>query len=115
MNLKIMNLKKNFFGVITVLLMLGVSSFTGCSSEADNEINVVSRESGSGTRSAFIEITHLKEKDSSGKKKDHTYAGAVIQNSTNGVLMTVSQDENAVGYISLGSFSDIVKVHFLTY
>ncbi len=68
------------------------------------EINVVSREDGSGTRDAFIDITGVK--DDSG---DNTFVEAAIQNSTDGVLSTVSGDKEAIGYISLGSLNDIVK------
>lgn len=71
-------------------------------------IEVVSREDGSGTRGAFVEITGIKE-EKDGKKVDNTYAEAVIQKSTNAVMLTVSGDVNAIGYISLGSLNDSVK------
>lgn len=67
-------------------------------------INVVSREDGSGTRGAFTEITGVLEDDI-----DNTYVEAVIQNGTEGVISTVSQDTNGIGYISLGSLNDNVK------
>ncbi|AZP04592.1 substrate-binding domain-containing protein [Jeotgalibaca ciconiae] len=67
-------------------------------------INVVSREDGSGTRGAFTEITGVLEDD-----VDNTYVEAVIQNGTEGVISTVSQDTNGIGYISLGSLNDNVK------
>lgn len=68
------------------------------------EITVVSREEGSGTRDAFVEITGVMK-----DKVDGTTLEATIQNSTNNVMTTVSQDPNAIGYISLGSLNDTVK------
>lgn len=77
--------------------------------EASNEpITVISREDGSGTRGAFIEITGIEEKDGD-TKVDRTTVDAVVQKSTNAVLMTVNGDKNAIGYISLGSLNDSVK------
>jgi phosphate transport system substrate-binding protein len=75
----------------------------------DMEISVVSREDGSGTRGAFIELTGLEEEDDKGEKVDNTTEEAIVQNSTNGVMQTVSQDPTAIGYISLGSLNDTVK------
>lgn len=77
--------------------------------ETSNEpITVISREDGSGTRGAFIEITGIEEKDGD-TKVDRTTVDAVVQKSTNAVLMTVNGDKNAIGYISLGSLNDSVK------
>ncbi|WP_294794041.1 substrate-binding domain-containing protein [uncultured Fenollaria sp.] len=77
--------------------------------EASNEtITVISREDGSGTRGAFIEIAGIEEKDGD-TKVDKTTVDAVVQKSTNAVLMTVNGDKNAIGYISLGSLNDSVK------
>lgn len=73
------------------------------------EIIVVSREEGSGTRGAFVELTGVEAKNEAGDKVDNTYIEAVIQNSTNGVMMTVANEANAIGYISLGSLNDTVK------
>ena len=67
-------------------------------------ITVITREEGSGTRSAFVELTGVE--DDSG---DRTTQGAATQNSTNGVMTTVANDETAIGYISLGSLDDSVK------
>lgn len=71
-------------------------------------ITVISREDGSGTRGAFIEITGIEEKEGD-TKVDKTTVDAVVQKSTNAVLMTVNGDKNAIGYISLGSLNDSVK------
>ena len=75
----------------------------------DYDFTVVSREDGSGTRGAFIEIVGLEEKNDAGEKEDKTTVDAVVQNSTNGVMTSVAQDPNAIGYISLGSLNDTVK------
>jgi phosphate transport system substrate-binding protein len=73
------------------------------------EIIVVSREEGSGTRGAFVELTGVEAKNEAGEKVDNTYIEAVIQNSTNRVMMSVANEPNAIGYISLGSLNDTVK------
>lgn len=72
------------------------------------EIHVVSREDGSGTRGAFTEITGVLQKEN-GEETDKTFDEAIVQNSTNAVITTVSGDEASIGYISLGSLSDVVK------
>lgn len=74
----------------------------------DYDFTVVSREEGSGTRGAFIELVGLEE-EVDGAKEDMTTQEAIVQNSTNGVMQTVSQDTEAIGYISLGSLNDTVK------
>lgn len=72
-------------------------------------ITVVTREEGSGTRGAFIELTGVEEKNDAGEKVDNTTPGAATQNSTNAVMTTVANDETAIGYVSLGSLNDTVK------
>ncbi len=72
-------------------------------------ITVVTREEGSGTRGAFIELTGVEAKNDAGEKVDNTIPGAVTQNSTNAIMTTVANDETAIGYISLGSLNDTVK------
>ncbi|MDR0500314.1 MAG: substrate-binding domain-containing protein [Coriobacteriales bacterium] len=75
---------------------------------ASGSINVVSREDGSGTRSAFVELFEVQaEKD--GKKIDATATSAVITNSTAVMLTNVASDPKAIGYISLGSLDKSVK------
>ena len=76
----------------------------GSDFDATQAINVITREEGSGTRSAFVELTGVE--DDSG---DRTTQGAATQNSTNGVMTTVANDVTAIGYISLGSLDDSVK------
>lgn len=77
--------------------------------DASEYINVTSREDGSGTRGAFIELFGIEEKDESGEKVDYTTEEANITNSTDVMMTTVSGDEYAIGYISLGSLNDTVK------
>lgn len=85
---------------------------TGCggseSVKSSGQIHLVSREDGSGTREAFSEITKVLEKNGD-QKNDRTSKDAIIQNSTETVMSTVSSDKDALGYISLGSLNDTVK------
>lgn len=74
------------------------------------EISVVSREDGSGTRGAFIELFGIEEKDADGNKTDHTTDNAIISNKTDVMLANIAQDPQAIGYVSLGSLNDTVKV-----
>ena len=77
--------------------------------DTDQDITVISREDGSGTRGAFIELTGVEEANDAGEKVDMTTEAAAIQSSTNGVMTAVANDETAIGYISLGSLNDTVK------
>lgn len=79
-------------------------SATAAGSLTGNEITVVSREDGSGTRGAFIELTGVKQDD-----QDLTTVEAIITNSTEVMMTTVAGDENAIGYASMGSMNDTVK------
>lgn len=72
-------------------------------------INVQSREDGSGTRGAFIELFGVEEKDADGNKVDMTTEEANITNSTAVMLTSVAGDDYAIGYVSLGSMDDTVK------
>ena len=83
------------------------SSETGFDTSKD--ISVVSREDGSGTRGAFIELTGVEEKDADGNKVDNTTLDASITNSTEVMMTTVSGNDYAIGYVSLGSLNDTVK------
>lgn len=122
-----MRLKK-FMAILAVVAMVGSLS-AGCgsskaeesaesggqSTEASSEwdssmdITIVSREDGSGTRGAFIELFGIEEKDANGEKIDNTTEEAQITNSTSVMMTTVAGDEYAIGYISLGSLDDSVK------
>ena len=67
-------------------------------------IHVVSREDGSGTRGAFVELTGVEDENG-----DNTTVDAEIANRTDAVLTTVAGNEAAIGYVSLGSLNDTVK------
>ena len=73
------------------------------------EVSVYSREDGSGTRGAFVELMGIEEKDASGEKVDMTTTSAAITNSTSVIMTSVAGDENGIGYISLGSVDSTVK------
>lgn len=92
-----------------VLAALTALSFAACGNKGDTEIMVVSREDGSGTRGAFVELTGVEEKDTDGNKTDKTTEEAVIQSSTDAVMTQVFGNENAIGYISMGSLNDTIK------
>ena len=103
-------------GKIGSLLMMGaiaVTMFAGCGSDgkfkAASAISIISREDGSGTRGAFIELFGVEEKDASGNKVDRTTKEAIISSATNTVLTGVAGNVHAIGYISLGSLNDTVK------
>lgn len=85
----------------TTVLASGVFAASGA-------ITVVSREEGSGTRGAFVELLGIEE-ETDGEKVDMTTEEASVTNSTSVMMTTVSGDENAIGYISLGSLNDTVK------
>lgn len=75
----------------------------------DAPIVVVSREEGSGTRGAFTEITKVMEKNEAGEEIDNTTKETLVQGSTGAVMQTVASTPNTIGYVSLGSLSDMVK------
>jgi len=77
--------------------------------DSSMDITIVSREDGSGTRGAFIELFGIEVKDESGEKIDMTTEEAQITNSTSVMMTTVAGDEYAIGYVSMGSLNDSVK------
>ena len=81
----------------------------GTDTSMSGAIAVVSREGGSGTRGAFIELMGIEEKDAEGNKNDRTTDEALIANSTNVVMTQVAGNEGGIGYISLGSLDNTVK------
>ena len=76
--------------------------------DSSNDISIVSREDGSGTRGAFIELFGIEEKQDD-QKVDMTTEDAQITNNTSVMLTTVAKDDYAIGYVSLGSLDDSVK------
>ncbi len=74
-----------------------------------SDVTIVSREDGSGTRGAFIELFGIEEKQDDGTKVDMTTTDAQITNNTSVMMTTVADNEYAIGYVSLGSLNDSVK------
>mgnify|MGYP000184141795 FL=1 len=128
-------MKKMIFVCMAALML---SAFAGCSStttssessygggtenssasaqssqaEADfdtsKDIAVISREDGSGTRGAFVELFGVEEKDADGNKVDRTSDEADITNSTSVMMTSVAGNPYSIGYISLGSLNETVK------
>lgn len=100
-------MKKKVLAIVTAAL-IGTTAFAATASAASGTIDVISREDGSGTRGAFIELFGIEEKQGD-EKVDMTTEDAIITNSTSVMMTTVAGDENAIGYISLGSLNDTVK------
>ena len=119
--------KRLAMAVSAAVLALGLFGLFGCASgngdgasgatdggasastSPSGEVSVYSREDGSGTRGAFVELMGIEEKDASGEKVDMTTTSAAITNSTSVMMTSVAGDENGIGYISLGSLNDTVK------
>ena len=95
--------------VAATSLLAGCGSGKDKADKANDEIAVVSREDGSGTRGAFIELFGIEEKDKDGNKIDKTTTAAQITNSTSVMMTTIAENKAAIGYISLGSLNDTVK------
>jgi phosphate transport system substrate-binding protein len=101
-----------------ILLLLGMTLFVfaglayGASfsaADAAKTINVVSREDGSGTRGAFIELFGIEERGADGSRRDMTTKEAVIARQTDVMMTAIAGDKFAIGYISLGSLNNTVK------
>lgn len=116
-----MNMRKRIFALLTATAITAM--MTGCGATTDSNgsaasskggsdlgaITVVSREDGSGTRGAFIELMGIEQKDADGNKTDMTTVEAMITNKTDVMLSTIAGDPAAIGYVSLGSLNDKVK------
>ncbi|MCL2580349.1 MAG: substrate-binding domain-containing protein [Oscillospiraceae bacterium] len=109
---------KRKHGSIALALALVVAIFAACGGggsagdggfNTGREITVVSREDGSGTRGAFIELMGVQETTADGSTVDRTTVEANIANGTSIVMGSVAGDNYAIGYISLGSLNDTVK------
>ncbi|MGT2736127.1 substrate-binding domain-containing protein [Streptococcus orisratti] len=111
--------KCKLFSVLTLAGLTALVGLSACgksnggssstSSSASGNISVVSREDGSGTRGAFVELFGVQE-EQNGEKVDLTTDKAIVTNSTSVMLTTVAGDKSAIGYASLGSLDDTVKV-----
>ena len=93
------------FLVASVYFILNIDNFTTGTFDAEAGINPYTREIGSGTRSAFTEVTGLVDKNDD----DNISPTVTVQNSTNAITQTVSSDPHSISYISLGSLNDSVK------
>lgn len=100
---------------LALLVAMIMTLFVGCSSSKETgfdttkSISVISREDGSGTRGAFIELFGIEEKKGDGTKVDNTTKEATIANKTDVMLTNVAGDKYAIGYVSLGSLNNNVK------
>ncbi|MEG2198669.1 MAG: substrate-binding domain-containing protein [Anaerovorax sp.] len=113
-------MKKKILSIM-LLATLILGTFAGCAGggsgtdgevagwDAANDISVISREDGSGTRGAFIELFGIEEKDAAGNKTDRTTKDATVAPKTNVMLTNVAGDAYAMGYVSLGSLNDQIK------
>lgn len=115
---------KKIIGMLLALATMAVV-FTGCTDtgnggssnsgadaaafDTSSEITVISREPGSGTRGAFVELFGVEEEDADGNTVDRTTEGAEIASRTDVVLTSVASNPYAIGYVSLGSLNDTVK------
>jgi len=95
--------------VVTSVALLAGCGNAGNAAGSSREITVISREEGSGTRGAFIELFGIEAKDANGEKVDMTTEDAEISNSTSVVMTSVAGNPYAIGYISMGSIHDTVK------
>ena len=103
------SLKKCLGAVLLMAAGAGSCCFAAGKWNKKSQINVISREDGSGTRGAFIEIFGIEKKNAEGKKIDYTTEEAAITNSTAVMLSSVADDKYAIGYVSLGSLNNSVK------
>lgn len=92
-----------------VCILLTLAMMLTCACALAEEINVLSREDGSGTRGAFIELFGIEQKNEAGEKVDYTTDECDITNSTSVMMTSVAGNDCAIGYISLGSLNDTVK------
>ncbi len=102
-----MNWKKTV-GMLAGMAVLG-AALTGCgnsSGGATGAISVVSREDGSGTRGAFVELCGVEDADGN----DATVSSAEITNSTAVMMQTVEGNASAIGYMSMGSLGKNDKI-----
>lgn len=102
--------KKTMFSVAVLASCFFLPALAACGKSASSAqtISVVSREEGSGTRGAFVELFGIEE-EKDGEKVDLTTSSAIVTNSTAVMLTTVAGDEQAIGYTSLGALDDSVK------
>ncbi|MDR2639143.1 MAG: substrate-binding domain-containing protein [Helicobacteraceae bacterium] len=91
------------------LTAMAFSDIQAASFDPSKSVSVVSRESGSGTRGAFIELFGVEERTADGKRKDTTTKEAIIAKQTDVMMTNIAADRYAIGYISLGSLNKTIK------
>ena len=104
-------------GLMSLMLLAGCGSQTQGNNDtgttetttAGNPITVISREEGSGTRGAFIELFGIEQENEAGENVDYTIATADQTNSTGVMLTSVAQNPDAIGYVSMGVLDNSVK------
>lgn len=109
-------MKKGLTILLTCLLLItSAVGLTACGSVEKN-ITVIARTAGSGTREAFDKVVtdgngnYLQMKDENGKDVRFTTDTADLQEKTGNVMSKVATDKNSIGYISLGSVNETIKV-----
>jgi phosphate transport system substrate-binding protein len=99
--------------VLSLLMAIALTGWAGpvgaAAFDPQKAISVVSREDGSGTRGAFIELVGLELRGPDGSRKDLTSKDAIIAKQTDVMMTNIAGDAYAIGYISLGSLNDMVK------
>lgn len=101
-------MKKRMFQILCLALtgILCIGLLAGCGGATNNDrIDAISREAGSGTRGAFTEMLGIEDEYG----RDATTARAEVTNSTAVMIMSTTGNQNAIGYVSLGSLSNTVK------
>lgn len=106
-------MKKNFLKAVAAITLIGILTMgiglSGCGKIDPDAITVVTRERGSGTRDAFVELSGVMDKKDNGDITDRTTREAITIDGTQAVMSNVVGNKNAIGYISLGSLNDTVK------
>ncbi len=105
--------KKHMAFILMGILALAAAGCGGNKAETGfdtgKQIGVITREDGSGTRGAFIELFGIEQENEAGEKTDYTTDAAAVTNSTSVMMTTVAGDPCSIGYISLGTMNDTVK------
>lgn len=106
-------MKRRLVGIVAgTALVLGMAGALGCSPGGEagqagsDPISLYTRESGSGTRAMFVELFGIEETGEDGETVDLIDPSAAITNTTSVMMTTVADDENGIGYISLGTLQD---------
>lgn len=98
---------KRVISVLAVFILIACA-FSGCGA-GSSKINVMTREEGSGTRGAFVELFGIESEDENGEIIDNTTLTAETTNSTSVMITSVASDPGAIGYVSISSLNDKVK------